>query len=232
MWKDIVPLKTQPSGGKKHELYSTGEGKEETRTTAAAAATVTTTNSGTTTSTTTGVMQNLPVLWLAVGLQSLCHAPLPIVGQYRWHYCTWFMQCSALCLYQVCEAGSNGSWCGRVRESCYALGRSLAVQAGVASHGTKAAGNKKVPACLLSAVALTTPFKGPASNGGGSGERLRRWWEDDNPGPNGCGFDSAFVRWTELWINKSACRNVLLLSLISVCLFSFGLFGMLMWLLG
>ncbi|KAI3356254.1 hypothetical protein L3Q82_017503, partial [Scortum barcoo] len=39
----------------------------------------------------------------------------------------------------VCEAGSNGSWCGRVRESCSALGRSLAIALGVASHGTKAA---------------------------------------------------------------------------------------------
>lgn len=38
------------------------------------------------------------------------------------------MQCNALCLYQVCEAGSNGSWWGRVRESCSALGRSLAFQ--------------------------------------------------------------------------------------------------------
>uniref|UniRef100_A0A3P9MLR7 Secreted protein n=1 Tax=Oryzias latipes TaxID=8090 RepID=A0A3P9MLR7_ORYLA len=28
-------------------------------------------------------MQNLPVLWLAVGLQSLCHAPLPIVSQLK-----------------------------------------------------------------------------------------------------------------------------------------------------
>lgn len=34
-------------------------------------------------STTTGVMHNLPVLWLAVGLLSLCHAPVPIVGQLK-----------------------------------------------------------------------------------------------------------------------------------------------------
>lgn len=66
----------------------------------------------------------------------------------------WFMQCSASCLYQVCEAGSNGSqlWAGP----------SLAIQVGVASHATKAAGTKKVLASLC--LALTTPFKGPASN--------------------------------------------------------------------
>lgn len=53
--------------------------------TAAAAATVTTHhNSGTTMNTTTGVMHNLPVLWLVVGLVvSLFHAPVPIVGQLK-----------------------------------------------------------------------------------------------------------------------------------------------------
>lgn len=52
--------------------------------TAAAAATITTNhNSGTTMNTTTGVMHNLPVLWLVVGLVSLFHAPVPIVGQLK-----------------------------------------------------------------------------------------------------------------------------------------------------
>ena len=40
-------------------------------------------NSGTTMSTTKGVMHNLPVLWLAVGLLSISHAPVPIVGQLK-----------------------------------------------------------------------------------------------------------------------------------------------------
>lgn len=38
-------------------------------------------NSGTTTSTRTSVMHNLPVLWLVVGLMSIFHALVPIVGQ-------------------------------------------------------------------------------------------------------------------------------------------------------
>lgn len=58
------------------------------------------------------------------------------------------MQCNAPCLYQVCEAGSNGSWCGRVRESCSALGRRLAIEGCVASHGTKTATNNKVLASV------------------------------------------------------------------------------------
>lgn len=40
-------------------------------------------NSGTTSNTTIGVMHNLPVLWLVVGLLSVCHAPVPIVGQLK-----------------------------------------------------------------------------------------------------------------------------------------------------
>ena len=46
---------------------------------------------------------------------------------------------------------------GGVRESCSALGRRLAFEAGAASHGTKTATNNKV----LDSVShsLTTPFK-------------------------------------------------------------------------
>ena len=117
------------------------------------------------------------------------------------------MQCNAPCLYQVCEAGSNGSWCGRVRESCSALGRSLAIEVGVASHGTKAAANKKVLASA--SVALTTPFKVSPSNSNGSRKRWWKWWEHHKPGPNHSGFGSAFVQWTDLLqIKKSTCRNV------------------------
>lgn len=65
------------------------------------------------------------------------------------------MQCNAPCLYQVCEAGSNGSWCGRVRESCSALGWKLAIEVGVASHGTKTATNNKVLASVSLCVSLS-----------------------------------------------------------------------------
>lgn len=54
------------------------------------------------------------------------------------------MQCNAPCLYQVCEAGSNGSWCGRGPRVLLCSRAELGlIQVGVASHGTKAADNKK-----------------------------------------------------------------------------------------
>lgn len=95
-------------------------------------------------------MHNLPVLWLVVGLLSLCHAPVPIVGQLEMALllCVVHAVQCAVSVPGFCVAGSNGSRCGRVRESCSALGRSLAIQVGVASHGTKAADNKKVLAAL------------------------------------------------------------------------------------
>lgn len=111
------------------------------------------------------------------------------------------MQCDALCLYQVCEAGSNGSWCGRVRESCSALGWSLAIPVGVASHGTKAATNKKGPGFSLSpslslslSVSLSPlHLKSHPQTVNGLRKRSWRWWEHDKP-------------WTtSLWVWLSLC---------------------------
>lgn len=71
-------------------------------------------------------------------------------------------------------------------------------------------------------VALTTPFKVSPSNGNGLRKRWWRWWEHDNPGPNHSGFGSAFVQWTDLLqINKSTCRNVSFLILLSFTSFFF-----------
>lgn len=135
------------------------------------------------------------------------------------------MQCNAPCLYRVCEAGSNGSWCGRVRESCSALWQSSAIQVGVASHGTKAADNKKVLASLSVSVCvvLITPFKASASKS--DGVRKKHHGSDESTttlGPNCSGFVSAFVQWTDLLqINKSTCRNVWFLILFSFSFFVF-----------
>lgn len=142
--------------------------------------------------TTTGVMHNLPVLWLVVGLLSSCHAPVPIVGQLNVALLL-FMQCNAPCLYQIREAGSNGSWCGRVQVSCSALGWRLAIKVGVASHGTKTATDKKVLASV--SLFLTTPFKCSTSNS--NGLRKKKMMEVTRAQPwtkISQGFGSAFVQ--------------------------------------
>lgn len=86
-------------------------------------------------------MHNLPVLWLAVGLLSPCHAPFPIVSQLR--------VALLLCVVHAvqCAVSVPGLW-SRQQWQLVWSGPSLAIQVGVASHATKAAGNKKVLASL------------------------------------------------------------------------------------
>lgn len=107
------------------------------------------------------------------------------------------MQCNAPCLYRVCVAGSNGSWCGRVRESCSALGRRLAIQVGVASQGTKTATNKKVlTSVCLSLFRPPPPKKKEKSQG--PRETRQRWGGIATLDETDAGFGSAFVQWTDL----------------------------------
>lgn len=201
---------------------------------------MTTTNSGTTTSTTTGVMHNLPVLWLVVGLQSLCHAPVPIVGHLKVAlllYVVHAVQCAVfvpgLCSrqqWQLVWAGPRVLLCSRAEPG--RPGR-----CGQPWH--KGCGQQKGPgfSLSLSAVALTTPIKGSASDSNGLRERSWKWWEDDDSGPDRCGFGSAFVQWTDLLqIYKSACRNLWFLIFTFFLFLFFGdnhdalLSGMLWWL--
>lgn len=187
--------------------------------TAAAAATVTTHhNSGTTMNTTTGVMHNLPVLWLVVGLVvSLFHAPVPIVGQLK--------VALLLCVVHAvqCAVSVPGLWSRQQWQLVWAGPRVL-----LCSRGGNWPSRWVWPAMaqrlrptirswLLSlslCIALTTPLKVSPSNSNGLRKRWWKWWEHDNPEPNHSGFGSAFVQWTDLLqINKSACRNVLFLIL-------------------
>lgn len=102
------------------------------------------------------------------------------------------MQCNAPCLYQVCVAGSNGSWSGRVPESCSALGRRLAIEVGVASHGTKTATNKKV---LTSVCLSLLPLgSGPHKVKVKDREKHHRRGESATLERPDAGFGSAFVR--------------------------------------
>lgn len=90
MKKTLVPPKTEHLGGKgltQNTRYTLqrrerGDGnRKNDESSGGGGSTSSSNNSGTTMNTRTGVMHNLPVLWLVVGLMSVCHALVSIVGQ-------------------------------------------------------------------------------------------------------------------------------------------------------
>lgn len=121
------------------------------------------------------------------------------------------MQCNVPCLYQVCEAGSNGSWCGRGP-------RVLLCSRAEPGHlrwvwpamAQRLQPTKRVLASVSLSLSLSPlHLKSLPQSVTDWEKRSWKWWEHDNPGPNHSGFGSAFVQWTDLLqINKSTCRNV------------------------
>lgn len=177
-------------------------------------------------------MHNLPVLWLVVGLLSLCHAPVPIVGQLR--------VALLLCVVHAvrCAVSVPGLWSRQQWQLVWAGPRVLLCSRAEPGHPGgcgqpwhKGCDQQKGPGfsqslSLSLCVALTTPFKVSPSNSNGLRKRSWRWWEHDNPGPNHSGFGWAFVQWTDLLqINKSTCRNVSVLILSLLFFFRLFYFG-------
>lgn len=66
------------------------------------------------------------------------------------------MQCTVLCLYQICEAGS--SWCGRSVSPFLLYGGAWTFRLGVSSHDTKAVTNNNRFWFLCDPELLIPPF--------------------------------------------------------------------------
>lgn len=120
------------------------------------------------------------------------------------------MQCNAPCLYRVCVAGSNGSWCGWVRvllctraETGHRGGR------GQPRH--KDCNQQKGPNFCLS---LSTPFRvSPSKKKKKKGSRIERNPTEEVRAQPWTGLTLRLAQplCNELTcsINKSTCRNVL-----------------------
>jgi len=119
------------------------------------------------------------------------------------------MQCNAPCLYQVCEAGSNGSWCGRGPRVLLCS----RVEPGHLRWVRPAMAQRLRPTKrVLASVSVSLShfhFK--------SQPQTITDWEKDHGGDESTttldqiityGSGSAFVQWTDLLqINKSTCKK-------------------------
>lgn len=161
-------------------------------------------NSETTTNTTPGVMHNLPVLWLAVGLLSLCHAPVPIVGQLE--------VALLLCVVHAVEWAVSvpGLWSRQQWQLVWAGPRvSLRSTAepghpgGCGQPWHKGCDQQKGPGFSLSRSLSPLHLKSHP-------QTVTDWEKDHGRDESMTTLDpgSAFVQWTDLLqINKSTCRN-------------------------
>ena len=168
-------------------------------------------------------MHNLPVLWLVVGLLSLCHAPVPIVGQLK--------VALLLCVVHAvqCAVSVPGLWSRQQWQLVWAGPRVLLCSRAETGHRRRARPamaqrlrptirswlspplSLSLSRSLSLSLALSLlHLKSHPQNSNGLRKRLWKWWEHDKPLDQiTAGLAQPLCNeLTYSKSNKSTCRNV------------------------